>query len=163
MKSKITLLILLFSSLVYNSQAQDYKSAIGLRLGTPWSFSYKSFINERNALEGVVGFKSSPYYSWFNIGGYYEHYTPIESTEGLSWYYGGGLNISFWTYDDALPNSSDYGSTVVGISGILGLDYKIKDTPLNLSIDWTPTVFISGYTDGFGGGYGALGVRYVLN
>ncbi len=163
MKTKITLLIFLLSFMFIKSNAQGYKSAIGLRLGSPWCASYKTFINEKNAIEGVLGFRGGNYYSWFNIGGYYEHHTPIVTAEGLSWYYGGGINIFFWSFDDGYFTNENYSSTTIGLSGILGLDYKIKDTPLNLSIDWTPTVFFSGYGDGFAGGYGALGVRYILN
>ena len=48
--------------------------------------------------------------------------------------------------------------------GNLGLDYKFDNTPINISADWVPTIYIgSGYLSGFGGGYGALAVRYTLN
>ena len=37
------------------SQAQDYKSAVGLRFGAPLSVSYKTFVSDRGAFEGVAG------------------------------------------------------------------------------------------------------------
>lgn len=161
MKTKITLLIL-FVCINYPSQAQNYTTAIGLRLGYPFSASYKTFINENNAIEITAGYRGWTYYKWFNIGGYYQHHTPIESADGLSWYYGGGINLYFWSFDNSYFNSKDYSSTTLGLSGVLGLDYKFKDTPINVSLDWIPTFFLSGYGDGFGGGYGGLSVRYVL-
>jgi hypothetical protein len=46
--------------------------------------------------------------------------------------------------------------------GVIGLDYKFSEIPLNLSVDWMPTYFLGGYIGGFGGGYGSLSARYVL-
>jgi hypothetical protein len=42
------------------------------------------------------------------------------------------------------------------------LDYAFEDTPINISIDWIPTLAFNGYLRGFGGGYGNIGVRYIL-
>lgn len=153
-----TLLIALFF-VASESQAQDYKSAIGLRLGSPLSVSYKTFISDKGAFEGVAGFRSYVGYSWFNVGAYYQHHNDISSVGGLRWYYGAGANIYFWSFDSGITGSS----TSIGISGVLGLDYKFSDIPLNLSVDWIPTFFVNGYGDRFGAGYGALAARYVLN
>ena len=143
------------------SQAQDYKSAVGLRFGAPLSVAYKTFVSDRGAFEGVAGFRSYSGYSWFNIGAYYQLHNEISSVDGLKWYYGGGANIYFWSWDSAFVNPGS--STSFGISGVLGLDYKFSDLPLNLSVDWIPTFFLNGYGNGFGAGYGALSARYVLN
>ena len=163
MKAKITLLSILFVLSVGIASAQDYHSAIGLRLGYPLSISYKTFIKGSNALELTVGYRSWPGYNRFNIGGYYEHHTAIESAKGLMWYYGAGANIYFWSFDNGFRNGADYSSTSVGLSGVLGLDYKFTDAPINLSLDWIPTFFLNGYGDSFGAGYGGLAVRYTIN
>ena len=160
MKTKffsVVLMMFLFASL---SQAQDYKSAIGLRFGYPLSISYKTFVSEKGAFEGVAGFRSFSGYSWFNVGAYYQHNNEIASVNGLKWYYGAGANIYFWSYDTGFVGD---GSTSIGISGVLGLDYKFADIPLNVSVDWIPTYFVNGFGSGFGGGYGALAGRYTLN
>lgn len=69
----------------------------------------------------------------------------------------------FWSYDDVWLGSNRYSSTTFGVMGVVGLDYKFTDIPLNLSVDWVPTFFIGdGYVSGFGGGYGALSARYTL-
>ncbi|MFZ1751278.1 MAG: hypothetical protein WAU01_13835 [Saprospiraceae bacterium] len=159
MKTKFFAVVVALFMFAAVAQSQDYKSAIGLRLGYPLSASYKTFISEKGAFEGVAGFRSYSTYSWFNVGAYYQHHTEIPSVDGLKWYYGAGANIYFWSFDFV----SDASSTSIGLSGVLGLDYKLKDTPLNLSVDWIPTFFINGYQNGFGGGYGALAARYVLN
>ena len=140
--------------------AQDYKSAIGLRLGYPLSVSYKTFISEKSALEGVVGFRSFSGYSWINVGGYYQIHNEIPSVDGLRWYYGAGPNVYIWSWDKSFVNPGS--NTSIGISGVIGLDYKFNDLPLNVSVDWIPTFFVNGFGSGFGGGYGALAARYTL-
>lgn len=161
MKTKLFTVLAFVFMFALASNAQDYKSAIGLRLGSPLSVSYKTFISEKGAFEGVVGFRGYTGYSWINIGAYYQHHNPIGSVPGLSWYYGAGANVYFWSWDNSFVGDNST-STTFGISGVLGLDYKFADIPLNLSADWIPTFFINGYGNGFSGGYGALAARYTF-
>ncbi len=140
-------------------QAQDYQSAVGLRLGYPLAVSYKTFISEQGALEGFAGFRSWIGYSWVSINGAYQHHFPISGVDGLQWYAGGGAGIQFWNWKGTVL---DDGNTSFGIFGALGLDYKFANAPINLSLDWMPTFFINGYLSGFGGGYGSLAARYTL-
>lgn len=147
-------------------QAQDYNSAIGLRLGSPSSISYKTFINGSHALEGYVGFRSYGFGSWINISGAYLVHNDIGDVDGLMWYYGGGVSAFFWNYDNDLFGADDYSSTSFGIQGYLGLDYKFDGAPVNISLDWIPTFFLGGDLNlgsNFGGAYGSLAVRYTLN
>ena len=140
--------------------AQDYKSAIGLRLGSPLSVSYKTFLSEKGAFEAVAGFRSYTGYSWVNIGAYYQVHNDFPNVDGLKWYYGAGANVYFWSWDSAFLDAGS--NTSFGISGVLGLDYKFKDIPLNVSADWIPTFFLNGYGNGFAAGYGALAARYTF-
>ncbi|HHS95004.1 MAG TPA: hypothetical protein ENJ45_00315 [Phaeodactylibacter sp.] len=143
--------------------AQNYKGAIGLRLGYPVSVSGKLFIGETTALEAFVGTRGYTYFRWVNAGLAYQKYQllEIEDLEGLSWYYGAGLNAYFWTYEDLFVG--DESSLSFGVSGYIGLDYAFEDLPLNLTIDWVPTFFINSYLGGFGGRYGSLGIRYIFS
>jgi hypothetical protein len=161
---KITLLFSMLFLLALSSEikAQDYKSAIGLRFGYPVSISYKTFMTESNALELFAGFRSySGIYSYFTVGGLYEIHHPLSEVEGLSWFYGGGASVQFFSYDDGYGFVDENGSVGVGISGIIGLDYKFADAPVNLSLDFMPTFRIGGWDDGYYS-WGALSARYVL-
>lgn len=140
---------------------QDYTSAVGLRLGYPFSASYKQFLGERSAIEGFVGFRGWPGYSWVSINALYQYHSPISGVDGLRWYAGGGAGVFFWTWKSSWIGDTGTSSSI-GILGVIGLDYKFEDLPINLSIDWVPSIFLSGFNSGFAGGYGALGVRYVL-
>ena len=53
------------------------------------------------------------------------------------------------------------GKSLLGIDGTIGLDYKIPTAPLNLSIDWQPSVEFGGGSD-FLANWGGISVRYVL-
>ena len=107
-------------------QAQDYRFALGVRLSNSSptlnnAVSGKYFVTEKTAVEGLVSFGSR-----FGMGALVQVHNPL-STEGLRWYYGGGLYVGF-----------EDGDTYLGPTGALGLDYKFKTAPINLSIDWKP-------------------------
>jgi hypothetical protein len=112
--------------------AQDYKVGLGIRFSdaSPTlsnSVSVKYFLNESNAIDGLVSFGGSR----FGIGGLYEIHTPLNATPGLKWYYGGGGYVGFQSHD-----------TYLGPTGVIGLDYKFQNIPLNLSLDWKPELDI---------------------
>jgi hypothetical protein len=142
-------------------KAQPYKMAVGLRLGYPTSISLKYLPSEKKQLELFAGYRGFTYYSWTMLGATYSKYVPIKEIEGLSWFAGGGASVYLWSW-----KSNWFGSTGAGTSfGILahgGVDYRFKDMPLNLSLDWMPSFFLNGYGSGFAGGYGALSARYVF-
>lgn len=145
-------------------QAQNYDLAIGTRLGNPLSISAKKFISEPGAIEGYLGFRSNPTYNWFSLSGAYQHHNPLEiqSIDGLQWYFGGGATLYFWDFKDIFLED-EYSGASLGIQAYLGLEYNFNDIPVNLTVDWIPTLFFNSYLSGFGAGYGSLGVRYILN
>jgi len=144
------------------SQAQDFKSAIGARLGYPISASFKTFLNESNAIEvyaGTRGFGNSlSSYRWYIVSGAYQIHKPIESVERLQYYFGAGASVLFWSFDFDTSEST----TTFGLQGYLGLSYTLENSPVNFSVDWIPTFFVNGFGNGFGAGYGSLAVRYTF-
>lgn len=141
------------------SQAQDYNSAVGLRFGYPLSATYKTFLNETAAVEGFAGFRSFFGYTEFRVNAAYQIHNNIENVERLRWYYGAGPGLAFYSFDSSVLD----GGMSITLSGYLGLEYTLDGTPISFSVDWVPTLYIGGYGSGFGGGYGALSARYVLN
>jgi hypothetical protein len=161
MKKLFFTLALIFVA-VFAAQSQQYKSAIGLRLGFPASISYKQFLNEKNAFEIYAGYRRwSSLISYMNAGALYQVHAPISSVEGLQWYFGGGASALIWNYDDFYGD--EFGNFNLGISGCIGLDYKFTNAPVNVSVDWVPTFVIGdAFYNGFRGDAGALSVRYVF-
>lgn len=170
MKKYFLLLLLAGSMLLLGGRlyAQEYRSAVGLRLGSPVSASLKTFISNNGAIEGFVNYNTeniSSSYRWSRIGlgaSYQQHDDLGTSVNGLSWYYGFGATAYRWGYsDDSFFN--DYGSFSLGIQGYLGLEYVFPSRKIVLSLDWVPTYFITGgYVSGFGYDQGALSVRYIF-
>lgn len=154
---KITLVILLVFGISGYSNAQDYNTAIGLRGGTGFGLTIKHFIEDDVAIEGIVNSR----YSGLNVTGLYEWHVMAFDIDGLNWYYGPGVHIGFW--DGAnLPWVDDAEAyTIIGVDFIGGLEYKIDNLPICISLDYKPAFNFVGYT-GFWADSGALSVRYTF-
>jgi len=162
MKVKIFSMILVIFLITSVSKAQDYKSAIGGKLGYGLIASYKTFLNESSAVDIFGGIR----WGGFVVGAYWLKHNSISSVDNLKWYWGAGGSFTTWDYGYA-----GYDNYIeLGVSGVIGLDYTFDDMPLNLSIDWAPTIVVVDsydYPDGtynrFRGGYGAISARYIIN
>ena len=139
----------------------NYATAVGLRLGYPLSLSLKKFFTEDIAGEAYIGFRGFSGYSWVNIAVAVQKHAPIDAVDGLQWYYGAGASVFFFNFDNDFFGDSST-TTSFGVQGYIGLDYTFADIPLNLSLDWIPTIFINGFGSGFSGSYGSLAARYVI-
>src|SRR5690606_23682846 len=106
-----------------------YKNAIGGRFGSANGISFKTGLNNKAMLELIGNFRSNSNVSYFNLTGLYEVYNPINGAEGLNWYYGAGATIG-----SAKVKGFD-GDVYLSANGVLGLDYKFNDAPINLSVD----------------------------
>jgi hypothetical protein len=149
---KILLTLVLALTVVALANAQDYKTGIGLRGGWGYGLTVKHFISEKSALEGIL----SSRWSGFEVTGLYEIHNRAFDVDRLNWYFGGGAHVGF--YGNNYPGGN---VTVVGIDGILGLEYNFKEVPINLSLDWKPAFNFVGYSHFFGDG-GAFSIRYIF-
>jgi hypothetical protein len=130
---KKLLLLVAVATISLTTKAQNessYKNAVGVRLGSSVpaiksGITYKHFFNKA-AVEGILSFGDG-----VAICGLYEIHKPISSVENLQWLigFGGYLGIN---------NSTNN----VGAAGIIGLDYKFSNVPLNLTLDWKPELNI---------------------
>lgn len=148
---------------IFTLQAQDYKTSVGLRLGYPVSASVKHFVTDSHAIEAYVGTRGYSYHRWTNISAAYQIHKPlnIDGLHGLNWYYGFGGSAYFWSWNERYYGTRDR-QTSFGVQGYIGLDYTFENIPINITLDWVPSVFLGGYGSGFGGGFGAITVRYTL-
>ncbi|MCL2560756.1 MAG: hypothetical protein FWE10_00320 [Rikenellaceae bacterium] len=130
MKKIICLLIAAAAFSTYSARAQDYNFAVGVRLGgDTGGASVKFKMNPSDALEGIL---SVP---WDKGGGFlftllYERHIPV-ITHGFHLYYGAGGHIG--TRVEKLS---------FGVDGILGLEYKLRHSPLAISLDYKPSFSI---------------------
>lgn len=131
-----------------NNQS-DYKHSLGVKF-YPQGVTYKNFIRDQKAIEAIGYF-----WKGTRLCLLYELHHSINGVNGLQWYVGPGAHVAF--YDRAYFG----GANVLGIDGVLGLDYRIPGTPLNLSLDWQPSFDFSKGSD-FNGDWGGLSIRYIF-
>lgn len=145
--------------LVVSARAQDYKTGIGLRAGYPAGLTVKHFLNRTAALEGLL----STRWGGFVVTGLFEAQKPLADVKRLNWYYGFGAHVGFWNGNYRYNYWGDPGTayTIVGIDGILGLEYNFKEIPINIGLDWKPAFNLTGFT-GWWGDNGALSIRYIF-
>jgi len=145
----VVLFITVAAFLSQTAKAQDYRLALGVRLSNASptlnnSITGKYFVTDKSAVEGIVSFGSR-----FGLGALLEIHKPVNIPQ-VTWFYGGGMFVGF---EDS--------NTYLGPTGVLGLDYKFQNVPINLSVDWKPELNIipdiEFVPDAF-----ALSVRFTL-
>lgn len=154
-KILLILTVVVFTTIAVN--AQDYKTGIGLRAGWANGLTVKHFVNKKAAFEGLL----STRWRGFDVTGLYEIHNNAFDADGLYWYYGFGAHLGFWNGSDTPWGRYGNAYTVIGVDGILGIEYDFKEIPFNIGLDWKPAFNVSGYT-GFWGDGGALSLRYIF-
>jgi hypothetical protein len=137
-----------------STNSSTYKNALGVKVWDGGGISYKHFFKGNNAGE-LIG------YFWnrgFRITGLYEIHGNFADAPGLKWYIGPGAHIGFYDY---VRKNNRIEGTYIGVDGVLGLDYKFKGAPINISLDWQPS-FEFGEFVGFINYWGGLGIRYTF-
>jgi hypothetical protein len=117
-----------------------YRTALGVRLSSSNamqsnSISLKQFISPRVAIEGLFTFGDP-----LALGALIEFHKPL-SAAGLNYFYGGGGYIGFIKNVNTNTQKTNTEANF-GAQGVIGLDYKFNNIPLNISLDWKPELNI---------------------
>lgn len=144
------LALLLFSAVSFGQRYSGGDNALGARIGGGTGITFKHFNSPVSAFEfvGGWGFYDDEHKGTF-ISALYEKHAPLSGNK-LAALVGGGPSVLFGD------------NTAWGISGIIGFDWRLGKTPLNLQLDWMPSWYFinDGYLNATNG---ALSVRYILN
>lgn len=126
---KTALVIFLFIILRDGLHAQPYNHSVGIRAGFSSGISYKGFrLHRMSAFELDFLYNSHG----FNLGGLYEyHLEPFKKNSRTFIYLGGGAFGGDW--DDEFS---------LGVAAVGGIEYTLRDLPLNFSFDWKPMLNI---------------------
>ena len=159
MKKLRLLMVLLTLLLAGQVQAQEYGTALGVRISPFWGVTAKHFFSSTDAVEGILHSR----WNAFKLTGLWERHTPAFGEAGLNFYYGGGAHFGVSGnryYNDRFASG---GRIIVGVDGILGLEYTIQDSsvPLNFSVDWKPAVDFSPFANFWGSEVG-ISARYTF-
>lgn len=167
---KLTYILLLSAAFLFvgqTSKAQDYNPnytyAAGLKFGGYENgVAGKWFMDKTTSLEAFVGLRSP---HGLVITGLYELNTQIADIQGFRFYYGAGAHIGAvgagyykrFNGDNQLYTSNHI---LLGIDGIIGLEYVIPQTPIAVSLDLNPRVEIA--TGPFVDVAPGLGIKYCF-
>jgi len=112
-----TLVLICAVSFFTTSEVAAQHTAVGVRLGSPISASFKFFPSNSIAIEAFVGYRNNKVnfgsgsygWTWINIGGLYQVHKDLDlgDIEGLKYYFGGGGSAYFWSYDDGFFDSDN--------------------------------------------------------
>jgi hypothetical protein len=153
---RVVLTIVLSIAVVMLLDAQNYKTGIGLRVGTGTGLTLKHFINSKSAIEGLLVTK----WQGFDFAGLYELHNQPFDVDNLDWFYGFGAHIGFYDGHNEEWGIQGPAYSVLGIDGIVGLEYTFMDAPVNLGLDFKPVLNLTGYS-GLWAEFG-FSVRYVF-
>jgi hypothetical protein len=164
MKNLIIFSFILASFLLISnkSNAQDYKTAVGLKFGGYENgFSVKYFTMNNVALEGILGFRDHGAV----VTGLYEIHQEAFGLPELKFYYGAGAHIGAvgsGVYQRFNGDNETYNDAHIlfGIDGVLGLEYIIPKSPIGISLDLNPRAELA--TGPFFDLAPGLGIKYTF-
>jgi hypothetical protein len=144
-----TLLLLSTPSHAQRDASVGGELATGVRLGGSSGLTFKKYSRKgQSAFELIAGYNFDPKIANLGVTALFEKLPPLAG-QRLNAQIGFGPT---WVFRD----------TRIGVSGVLGFDWRLRYVPLALSVDWAPTFFFINRT-GFSPVNGAFSARYVLN
>lgn len=134
------------------AQAQNYKTALGLRIDagdgtTGVGFNVKHFFTRNNAVDANLIFFDGDV---IGLGAEYQYNAPVTGAKGLDWYVGVGPNFLFGDH-----------ATAVQIRPVAGLDLKIPNAPIDFAFDWRPMFTLTQGADVNAARFG-ISIRYAF-
>lgn len=135
--------IVLFSiALCLQSKAQDYTTAMGVRLGTISGIKYKKFITDEKANTLFMSFRGNG----VQLTVLKEFHQPIllNSTSQLFFFfgYGGHIGYSNFRNETEYYNGKEYQekgfSVMFGFDVVIGFEYHLIKYPLTINLDLKP-------------------------
>lgn len=151
MKHILVLLILLTAS--YCSYSQMYERQMGIRLGLMSGITAKVTKNNTVAIQGTLGFRKGGVQVYTLV----EKYNAIDNKIQNNWYYyfGGGVHTGYINGYNRVrrwSNTSGYyyeeqhiSGFVFGIDVVVGVEFRIPNTPMVLFTELKPTVELQSF------------------
>lgn len=129
----LTFTIIMFFAGSQQISAQIYNTAAGLSIDfgdgiTLAGPMVKHFFNSHNAGQAELVFGNGVSV----LQAIYSYNSGISGASGLNWMVGAGGALAFGS-----------GNTELGIRPMAGLEYKITNVPLSLSLEWRPALWIT--------------------
>ncbi len=128
-------------------------------------------LNKYNKIEGMLTINNR---DW-RVTGLYEFYQPVPNISDLSWFVGAGAHMGkagtdpdYTLLNDIMSGNIDFNEVAngnsaffVGVDGIAGLNYKVSQMPINVSVDLKPALNLNNHPNKIELGIG-VSVRWML-
>lgn len=153
MRKLIVSAVLLFVCCYAFSQkkSRDYSWGIGAKY-MPIAISVKKYNQKGDAVEVLF----SKYDEGVRITGLLELCTKLNESGSVAGIFGVGAHGGLW--DSKIKKNTYVKNPIIGFDAIVGLEYKMSNTPIVFQIDYQPSIEI-GNSDTFRS-WGGLTVRY---
>lgn len=143
---------LVCTSMAFSQNKTDnsltYKTGVGVKIFNGVGANVKTFISEKAAIDIVAFFSGEG----TRFTAHYEFHGDLSTEGNLKWYLGPGVNLRLQDKN-----------TIIGPGFIIGADYKFKELPFNIAIDWQPAIeFGGGYGTRFRSSWAGVALRYTL-
>ncbi|MCK4664166.1 MAG: hypothetical protein KAT68_14960 [Bacteroidales bacterium] len=136
--------ILIFLLLItFSAFSQNYWHAAGVRGGLSSGITYKKFLDDENAFEGMISFKRGIKFTLLK-----EVHEPKfnEFVENLYVFHGFGGHLGFLNKDYNSETikiintelNKSYTTPVIGLDAIMGIEYRFESVPFVIGIEYKP-------------------------
>lgn len=144
------------------SAASNYQIAAGLKFGGYENgISGKYFFKDNTAIEAILGFRSHGVV----ITALYEIHQIAFNVPALKFYYGfgahiGGIGNGTYRRFNGDNHVDANNHIILGADGVIGLEYKIPEAPIAVSLDLNPRIELA--TGPFMDIAPGLGIKYTF-
>ena len=135
-------LIICFVLLSFNTMSQDYFRAAGFRGGYISGFTYKQFLDDEMAVEGLISFKYRGIQA--TVLRLFHRPALFEFSDNLYFVYGYGGHFGY-TYSDKISfffNRYYYDEEafypIIGMDAYFGVEYPVRNYPFVISFNYKP-------------------------
>jgi hypothetical protein len=155
----VVMIMVLSVSFAFAQEELDTKKLdAGTRFSARYGLTARYFLSESNAAELLLTMRGSG----IILTGMYQWHKPLSigEIEGLSWFFGGGLHVGYYSLGSWLGGTD----LALGLDAIAGVEYDLEplvNFPLSVSLDYKPGFDIFG---GWAGTFAdiALSARYAF-
>ncbi len=148
MRKVFSLVLLFLCSYFLYGQESSRESMLGIRVGGSAGLTYKKFLNNSFAFEAILAKDFPKKQDGVFVAGLFEKHAPLLGDKFSALL---GLGPSY-----------HFSRQSLGLYGIIGFDWRILHSPLNLQVDWSPTYYFRG-SDKFSPVNAAFSIRYIIN
>lgn len=135
------LLLIFLAGIGFCTHAQEFKQAVGIRLGWSPGFEYRIFADDLNSYRFLLSTRDRGLQA--HVLKEFHQYDMFNFTDQLIFIYGAGVHAGYERWDEEhYNNNSQWYTTktavVAGVDGLVGLEYLFYKAPVSLGLEVKP-------------------------